>query len=257
MEVFKFIKNIYSGEKVLEKHITLFSLTGIMVLLFCCYGASVGNILFPNIFIAPPESPLVSTVELFTGLLIFIYLTGYSFYFSNSKFAHIELGIPEFGYLKPFTAFIKILPVFLVWLLYYTAFVAIGIIAFLNIDQIGLVYIFGAVMICVIPFILLMFVDYSKNFHFRRKFFNPFSVLKYIDKALGDIIYLSVEVFILFSIVTAGIFYITTFKISSDSVRLAVWLMSACIWVYFVLIFKYTYYTGLVKIVNKYPELNS
>ena len=135
MEVFKFIKNIYSGEKVLEKHITLFSLTGIMVLLFCCYGASVGNVLFPNIFIAPPESPLVSTVELFTGLLIFIYLTGYSFDFSNSKFAHIELGIPEFGYLKPFTAFIKILPVFLVWLLYYTAFVAIGIIAFLNIDQ--------------------------------------------------------------------------------------------------------------------------
>lgn len=256
MEVFNFLKNIYKGENALANHITLFSLAGIMVILLSCYSASWGNLILPNVFIAPPESRLELTIELFFGFLIAIYLTGYSFSFVNLRFNNEFVGIPEFNS-RPFSLFLKFLPVFIIWLLYYTLFLVGGVLVFLNANQIVLLYIFVSIMICLIPFIMLLFINFSKNFKYERKLFNPLYILRYVDKALGDIIYLSVEVFIMFAIVSSAIFYITTIHLKSDSLRLAIWLMSSCVWIYSVFIFKYVYYTGLVKIINKHPEFNN
>ncbi len=254
MEVFKFLKSIYKGENAAENHIILFSLAGIMVILFCCYGASLGNLIFPSVFIASSESKFVLAAELFVALLIFIYLTGYSFYLCNSNFQNNQVEMPKFN-LTPFLCFIKLFPLFFIWILYYVIFLAGGLIVFLNADQIILTYIYGAVFICLIPFILLMFINFSKDLKYRKKFFNPLIVLKYINIALGDVIYLSIKVGILFLLISCAIFYLSNILISSEVLKLAVWLLCACIWMYFVLVFKYIYYAGLIKILNKYPDI--
>lgn len=256
MEVFKYLKNIYEGENSLANHVSLFSLIGIMVLVLSCYGAAFGNFLIPSLFIAPAPNRYVLYSELCLGILIFIYLTGYSFNFCNFRFSGNELGLPDFK-LRSFSTFLKSLPVVFAWLVYYIVAIFLCVYLLLNAEQFVVVYILSALLFCLIPFILLIFVDFSKDFQYKKQFFNPFAIAKYLDKYLGRILIYAVKVSILFTIVTALIFYIPVKFVKADYLKLAVWLLKFCIWIYFAYVFKYVYYNGCIGILRKNETNNN
>ena len=57
MEVLNYLKQIYSGKKAIENHISLFSIVGIFIISFLKYTASFGGMLvYDDFFIAVPST---------------------------------------------------------------------------------------------------------------------------------------------------------------------------------------------------------
>lgn len=252
MEVIKYLKQIYSGENALANHITLFSVCGIMVIFISLYMASLGNAVFPDFFISPPSSEIELFFEASLGVFIFIYLFGYCFKFVGVNFKQDNVTLPDMT-LDNFMILIKSIPVMVVWALYYFVITFAGLYFLIKNDQIPLAYVFGAIMICLIPFFIMKVFSFSNNFKYSFELLNPFSLLSYLDRALGDVILLSLESLALI-IVPILLLYLN-FKYSvlvrSDSLKLGLRLGGLCLSTYLYLICTYIYSVGLVNILKK------
>lgn len=252
MEVIKYLKQIYLGKKALSTHIMLFSLCGIMVILLVKYAASWANLLVPDFFILPPSTNQELFLEASFGVFISIYLIGYGFKFINNIYDKEKVFLPDFT-LSEISILLKMLPVIIIWLLYYISTTFCGMYFLLTYNQLVLSYIFASVMVCLTPFILMKYVTFASDFKYSYEIFNPKTILKYLDRALGDVIYLSLEVFIMLLIPIAIIYfsfrYATT--LSSDSLKLGLRLGGLCIGTYILFVANLIYYAGLARIIRK------
>lgn len=253
MEIFRYFKQIYGGKNALANHISLFSLTGIWVILFIKYTASWGNLLFyDKFYISVPSSNTELWAYLFFGMLLLIYFVGYGVNVVNSVMNNKENGLPNLT-LQSFTDFVKILPMALYWIIFYLLIFAGGVFALLKLNNPGFIYIFSSVMFCIIPFILILLTQYAKDFEFRKEFFNLFSVFRILEKVLGDVIFLSIGTFVLAVIPFFAIYKILTYPVGDEALilNLVIKLGTLCFGCYLSLIFNYLYLTGLADISKK------
>ena len=200
MRIFNSIKQIYIGKDVLARHISLFALISIWLIFFLKYTASWGNMLvYNNFFITVPSTNYELWMYLFGGILLFFYLIGYGFKFSNQCFFDKKTLLPDFT-LNPFYVFMLYLPMFLVWNSYFIIFAVLGwlLLSIVNISM--LFYIYYAIMLCLIPFVVLVFVVFSKKNRYDRKFFKLGTLFYVLEKTLGDMIILFFEYILLVAI---------------------------------------------------------
>ncbi len=253
MEVFKYFKQLYQGKDVLSNHITLFSLLGIMVILLNNAAAHWGsNILYFDFFAVAPSSDLELWLNIFFGILILIYMIGYGIKFIHKVIEENNIELPNFD-LEPSSYFVKFLPVFLIWIFYYVATFLAGILFTFSDNNPVLVYVFSSIMICLIPFIHLIFVEYVRDFKITKNIIYPWNIFRYLDKNIGDVIFLVAAVIILSLIPDAVIFLMLKFAhgLASEVMKLSVYLAGLCIGLYLIFVLKLVYFAGLAKILNE------
>lgn len=253
MEIFNYFKQIYSGKNSLANHISLFSLAGIFVILFIKYTASWGNMLvYNNFYMSVPTNNYELWAYLFLGTLLVLYFIGYGLNIIHNVVSDKGAGLSEFT-LLPFVLFVKTLPLMLYWIVYYTAIFIAGILFLLKFNNTGFCYIFASVMLCLIPFFIILFADFTRYFRYKKTYFNCFRLFRIVEKSLGEVIYLSIGVFIALAIPSFIIYKILVYPISENMLLggLVIKLASLCLGLYIFIICNYVYSIGLADITKK------
>ena len=110
MEVLRQLKELYSGKNAISKHITLFSILGIVVILLNNVVAAWGTSAFYfDFFAIAPSSRFELWLTLTVCILLMIYLFGYDCKFLYSKFQNNDSVLPEMD-LVPMSMFFKSFP---------------------------------------------------------------------------------------------------------------------------------------------------
>ncbi len=253
MKTFDYLKQLYSSRNVLQNHISLFSLIGIMVILLNNVLSGLWNKLLVNFFSVPPSSSLELWLDMFFGFLILIYLFGYRYI--NSVLNGGDGSLVEFN-LEPFVVILKVFPMIVLWHVYMAIFTAVGTAVLMSVEHVGLYYLFASVVICLTPFLYLILIDFSKDFKYERKYFSPKLIFSFLEKYLGGVIYLFVELFVI-SLIPAGIISGVLFSakfVQVETLKLGLQLAALCIGVYFAIILKYVLSRGLAELVKTNPE---
>lgn len=253
MEIFNYFKQIYTGKNALANHISLFSLIGIFVILFIKYTASWGNMLFYNKFyMSVPSNNYELWTYLFLGTLLVLYFIGYGFNIMHNVISDKDFELPDIN-LFPFISFVKVLPIMLYWVLYYVVVLIAGILALLKLNNIGFCYIFASLIICLIPFAIMLVAKFTKNFRYNKNYFDWFTIFKSIEKTLGDVIFFTIEIFIVGFIFGFLVYRILAYPIDEDMLigNLVIKLATLCLGGYLFIIFNYVYLFGLADIAKK------
>jgi hypothetical protein len=151
------LKRTFLGKDALWKHISIFSLIGMLAMLYLYVfegnpfnSLSTGKISYENMHFNPIFFILL--------IIIWIYIFGYSYniihnYFDESN----QNAMPELNE-KHFKVFFSALPLIIVWSIYQFIFSVISVIPILG----WIVGIVGAIVWT--PFINFIFIAYGKNF---------------------------------------------------------------------------------------------
>lgn len=249
MEVFKYLLQMFNTKSALTRQISLFSLVGIMVICLNNYTSSWTNMLFDNFYITPPANHIYIKVSLFIAFLIFFYLTGYGYKLFGSVSYDGKFSMPEFS-LEPFTAFFKMILLFSVWLFYYAAIISVVCLLLYDYHNIMCYYVFYSIMLCLLPFVFIIFTEFAQNFKYEIKYFNVFYLFKILDKCLGDVIFLSLEVLISLIITVVLIYtvFLYSLNIKQEIWQFGVRYFGICLSVYVFTVLNYIYHIGLAKI---------
>lgn len=246
MGIFKDLKTINTGKFSLFRHISLFSLLGILVMSFNRYFSFITN----NVFADFLGFVNANNVELFfcllTSVMFVIFFIGYYYKFINNLANDVE-ELPDFT-LSCFSYFLKIIPLSFIWFFYFLVFMLVGFLSFPITSTISHVYF--AILICLIPFINLIFVSFAENFNFDKKYLNPFLILVVLDRALGAVIYLTLKVFVL-TIIPCAVVYLLPYlatKTNNVEVQAILKTFSLCFAGYSSYILILLYAKGLVRI---------
>ncbi len=252
MEVFKNIYQLFNTRQALIRQISLFSLVGLLIIFFNNFTSSWTNLLFNNFYINPPSGIWGIRLSLAAAILIFIYITGYTYKLLSSVNPDGKFTMPDFD-LEPFAVFVRMIPIFLIWIIHYLIMFIVGSFVVYKLNPSGNNYLFYAIMLCFLPFIFIIFAKFAGEFKYRLKYFSFSYLLKVIDKSLGDVIFLSLEIIIPAAIAFAAIYgaFEATAVIKSD-----IWLFGCryfivCLSAYLFVILELTYLTGLAKIAQK------
>ncbi len=252
MEVFKYLFKLFNSKDALIKQVSLFALVGIMVIFFNNYASNWTNMLFDNFYINPPTKKIYMQLSFGMFLFILIYLVGYRYKFLGQIAEGDRIVLPQIS-LQPFKVFVKLLPLFLAWGFYY--FVVISVVCFVlfNYQNMASYYVFYSIMLCLLPFVFIIFTEFASTLQYKKKYFNPLYLIKVLDKTLGDVILLSIEILIPATIVG---YIIYAWFLYASNIKSEMWLFGVryfgiCLSVYLLLILKYVYFTGLAKIAYK------
>ncbi len=252
MEVLNQLKAIYKGENAIQNHITLFSILGIVVILLNNIVAAWGpSSMFFDFFAVAPSSRFELWISLTVCLVLMIYLFGYDCKFVHSRFENMENGLPTMD-LAPMTMFFKTFPVFVLWQVYYAFLLVFGAMFILPTKNSTLIYLLSSLLVCSLPFTNLILVRFTSDFRYSKEIMLPSSIFKYIDKCLIPVICVVFGVIVLTIIPGCGVYYVANFahKISSEPLRLSVYLADVCVFVYLIAILKFAYLGSFAKIVK-------
>ena len=196
------IKKIYSGEDVLVKHIMLFVLTGVPVML----STPLNEISKRTILTAADFWMSIAALVVMT--VISVYLGGYIFGVIRNSFDDFKEGIlPEFDK-SWFKIFFKALPVQLCWILYILGIFLISVIlkvilsvvitpAFATILVCLLFGILSIIICMMLPFVFTVFAkEYKRDGLYR---FNL--IFEYLGKTAKSVLWLLVKAIPFFLII--------------------------------------------------------
>ncbi len=252
MKVQKYIKQLFSGRKAMETQICLFSLAGIFVLLFAKYTASWGNLFYNDFYIAVPSSNLELWFYLFAGIVIAIYFTGFGINLMRTVITRRTFTIPPLT-LRPFIYFVKALPYILYLSLSYLIILVGGVLLLLKTEIPGLYYTYASILICMIPFFMMMFIRFLKTMSLSKSNLNLLNIFKIMELTLGDVILWSLNVFIRIAIQVFIYFQLLVWDIPKSFLipvlpfKLAVVVFGT----YISLLFNLVYLTGLADILKE------
>ena len=196
------IKKLYTGEDILVKHIMLFVLTGVPVML-----STPLNEISKRVALSTTDI-VMSLLALIVMGVISIYLGGYLYGIIHNSFDEMKEGIlPEFDK-SWFLIFFKGLPVQIVWVLYifllfFAALILKIALSFVIAPKItsGIVMaLFGitGLIICImLPFV---FTEFSKEYK-RDGLYNLGIILKYFKKTILSVLWLLVKLIPVFIVV--------------------------------------------------------
>ncbi len=178
MNIFKSICRLFSTKNNLIIQLSILALAGLGAV---CFVNSV-SLFWPNYFyniFAPIKDDNIGAVFCITGLMIFIFFTGYKFKYASAILKNENADLPSIS-LDCFPIFLKILPVFIVWGFYYLSFY-IGIAVLFGFPSLVelLVYL---ILLIIVPFINLILIIFSKDFKYDKVFFSPLFLIQVIKK---------------------------------------------------------------------------
>lgn len=236
-------KRIFTGKNIGMKHLCLFILSAIISGLFTRLNLINETVKVSNIL---PDMSFIGWGALF-AVIIWIFLTGYSFIFMHNCFdENSENLLPDFS-LNAFKVFWNCLPLLIVWFLYIVIAAIIGIVLLLNqfTSLLGLIII--AFTWFIIAFIQYVYVMYCENYETKGLFsvLIPFKCLRY---SLGEMIViwlLAISSYILaFIPLVVFIIILTLAGVKGDGVSY----VSSIIGGYFALVMRFVWNYCLVKI---------
>ena len=246
MNVLNYLKEFYCDKKSLFVQVSLLSLIGIMTISGCEYLTYILGNLFSSFLGYATGSHYVLSVELFIFLMLLIYFIGYLYNFSNRAF-NKDSKLPDFS-LSGYQSFVKMLPVFVAWIIYLIISL---IILFLGLRaESVLFYTYLSIVICIFPFINLIWVLYSKDFGLNRKYFSIIFLIKVIDKTFLSMVNLVAQTIIVGILPTLIISRFLKYSnaIKNTSLQLGLRLGGICLSVYVLYILLLVFNLGLVKI---------
>lgn len=196
------IKKLYTGEDILVKHIMLFVLTGVPVML-----STPLNEISKRVALSTTDI-VMSLLALIVMGVISIYLGGYLYGIIHNSFDEMKEGIlPEFDK-SWFLIFFKGLPVQIVWVLYifllfFAALILKIALSFVIAPKLasGIVMaLFGitGLIICImLPFV---FTEFSKEYK-RDGLYNLGIIFQYFKKTILSVLWLLVKLIPVFIVV--------------------------------------------------------
>lgn len=255
MEFSNYIQKIYCGKSAVFNHISLFSLLGILTIAVNNYLSSAFGNIFGTYLENVRFSPTVNYLNLFLALMLVIFFCGYGFKYVWNMF-NGEYSLPELS-LSSYTIFLRMLPLFIVWSIYTTFMAFLGLV-FFPINS-PLFSIYFSVLICLIPFILIIMVSFARNFEYKPFCFNLFSIFSVLNKALGDVIFLFLKT-VVASILPAVVVYAmykSALISNHQTVIMSLKLGALCVAVYSLFVLSCAFNIGLVQISKeKFSDLN-
>ncbi|MBQ8460548.1 hypothetical protein IJ541_10670 [bacterium] len=213
--------------------------------------AAWGNAVLISFFSVPPSTNLELALDCAFGLLILLFLFAYEYKFINKIMNEDIVELPDLN-IETFGIFFKILPLFIIWQIYFIIIALCGTFICIKINNTSISYIFASIMLCITPFISMIFTEFSKDFKFKKEYFNPFYIFKFLDKTLSDVIILFLDLCIVM-IIPACIFYLIfdyAGSIKSETIKLGTYLGTTCLSVYTGFIMKYLYCAGIAHTVK-------
>lgn len=254
MNVLLYLKNIYSGRDALFRHVLLFSVLGLMTVAATGYAAAYFGNLYGSFFDFAPLDAIKTYYLAVIAITLGIYFSGYLYSYVYKMFSNQD-ELPELS-LSSFLIFIKMLPVLFVWKIYEFVFFAGGFIAIQMTSP--WFYIYYAVLICLLPFLNILFVIFAKDFKYRPEVFSPVTILRILNNSLGAVILLFVQI-IAVAVIPALIVYLLfrySDSVNHQTVKISLKLGGLCLGMYFASILKFIYSRGLVDIVkNKLSDI--
>lgn len=249
MDVFKYLITIYQGKDSIYKHISIFSLLGILTIAINCYGAYLFGSVFGDFLGFAPANFTEIFINLFILIMLLCYFVGYYYQYINNMFNdNNSLLEPS---LSAYSVFLKFIPLFLTWGIYIVGLLFLGLVLF-PINNISF-HVFFTILMCLIPFVSLLFVAFAKDYKYRSDLFNPFIVLWVLDKTLGAVIFLTCKIVILSILpilLIYSLFHYSSFP-SNPLLKLGFRIFVSCIGMYLFSMLGYIYSMGLVKIVKE------
>lgn len=249
MNVLSYLKEIYCDRKSLFIHVSLLSLIGIMTISGCEYLTYLLGNIFSSFLGYSSANHYILSLEIFTLLMLLIYFTGYIFKSSNTFFTQ-ESKLTDLS-LSAYQSFVKMVPVFVVWIIYLLISLVFLVFAFK--PETILFYTYISIVICLLPFINLIWVFYSKDFELNRKYFSIKFLCNVIDKTFLSVVNLVAQTIILGTVPTIIISYILKHSntLKSPSLQLGLRLGSICLSVYILYVLLLVFNLGLVNISKK------
>ena len=249
MNIFKIIKELYTGKSNLIAQLGIFSLIGIMIISANqVVSAFTGNTLY-SVFAAPSESEVI--IFALTGIMLFIYFSGYLFKFAHESFDSSETELASIS-MDCFPIFLKTFPVMFIWSVYVGLALLLGYLLF-TINRLEF-FAYIILILILLPFVNMVFIIFAKDFSYSKLIFNPAIIVKLMSKtfvpaALFLIQYLFAG--FVFSIIFGVIFSFISY-INSREQQIFCILLVLSISSYIQMILNLVYYKGLAEILKKY-----
>ena len=184
-------------------------------------------------------------------ITIILFIIGYLYRFSNSLYNNKEIKLPEIDF-ESFSTFIKMLPILLTWGIYVLALIILGFCLFNIKTHTRIMITYYTLILCILPFIQVLFVYYSKDFGKNTKLFGIKALYDIIHKTLMPVTNLLIIVIPLFCINFLIPHYISIFStyIRNLSLQLACRLLALTILIYLFNIINYVciqYFVDTIK----------
>ena len=247
MEVINYFKNIFSKSN-LSANISLFSILGIMAILF----SNIADLYTSETYFGyPPTRYWELVLDIIVVLLLSILFKGYVYDYAHKLYQDECAQLPDVN-IKSFITFFKMLPLFVTWYTYTILLAILGTHIFSMFNFWA--YCYYGLIICLTPFISVVFAIYAKDFNFAHTVFNPVPLFKVLRYGFKDVL-----VFLLELIPFLAIVYIVFDKSFSytkslanyPSVQLAIRLALLSVSAYISGVFSLVYVQGFVKIIRK------
>ena len=248
MNILKIIKELYTGKDNIIGQITIFALVGIMAIAFNeVISVYTGNTLYA-IFVVPSNSEVIIFSML--GIMIFIFFTGYIYKFIHENYESETACLPSVS-MDGFTTFIKVFPVLFVWGLYLGLMVFAGLVLFGSASV--ELYAFLIILLVLLPFINMVFIQFAKDFKYHRRIFNPLIVAAIIKKTFIKLLLFLLQFIIAGIIISAINVFLLKYAMNGQSrtIQLISVLSVLCICSYLQQVLNLAYYKGLTEIIKK------
>lgn len=248
MNIFSIIKELYTGKENLVAQLGIFALAGIMSISFNqIISIFTGNTLYA---IFAPPSDIEAIIFSLTGIMISVYFIGYMYQFVHESYNQQYAELPSIS-MNCFTTFIKMFPIIFVWTLY--VLIALYASSFILMNRIEF-YVFVIFLMIIIPFVNMVTLLFSKDFHYESEFFNPIIIAKLMNKTFSYVFKLLIQYLLLVIIIASlsGVLFNYLIINCSGILRMLFILLILCLSSYVQQILNLAYYCGLVKIIKKF-----
>ena len=239
MEFVNYLKEIYADKDVIRKHLLLFSITGIVVLLFNNIASTFTNDLLSDQLTLGPSSKGEFVIDFVFGGVLWLHIFGYEYKFLSGIMNNGKITLPEFDH-DILATFGKMFPIFIIWQIYF--FIITFFTGIYTVATRDLVYYFlaGTLMLFFTPFVFMVYVKFSKDFKYTKDVLVPWTLVRYIDKGLIDVVLWSIK-FGAFALIPAAFivgYMDWAIHISPQLPRLIASLGGICVGAYIFIILK-------------------
>lgn len=176
-------KRIFSGSDSVKKNTLIFIFQSIVS------GITIYFEKFENLKDFMSENPFMLLAVTIAFLILTVYISGYSYKFVNRSFTDSENILPVFN-MEPFTAFLKALPLLVVWFIYLLAIIFAAVSFVKNPITLILSIILIIAFVIIAVFLPFVYIDFCQNFELKKELFNILLPFKFVKQTAGLIILL-------------------------------------------------------------------
>lgn len=246
MGIINYLKNIYCGKDNILNNIILFSLSGIWAI---SWGKCCAHYLNSFYFGYLPASEWVINICTFLVIMISMYIPGYLYNYSHILYKEESLLLPEVK-MDAYLAFFKMIPILLFWGINITILVFWGLILFNIQEDFIKMMLYYVLLGCLIPFINVLYVLYSKKFETSMYLFNPINLFNILHKTFVPVVILTAKCAIILGIIFVILYklFIISNNVANTNLQHAMRLLFLTCCIYFANTVNLINIQGIVEI---------